>query len=128
MIEVPVEACEPEEVANVQPEAEVEASPEVAPEVAIEAPAPKKRGRPRKVQAPPQEPPPVPTPAPKAKTKTRPRAPPPSPRPIQRVPEERYPQAGIDTISSTELVAELLSRRASANRDNQRQMFRSWLS
>ena len=125
MIEVPVEACETEvEAPDLQPEGEVEAA---APEVALENPVPKKRGRPRKVQLPPPDEP-TPVVKSKAKPKTRQRAPPPSPKPLQRVPEERYPQAlGFGSFSSTELVAELLSRRASADRDRQRQMFRSWL-
>ena len=139
MIEVPVEACEAEVVPQ-------EATPEAAPEATLEVvqPAPKRRGRPRKVPprvdtpapaepAEPAEPiepieqPPTPAPKVKAKPQPKPRAPPPSPRPLHRVPEERYPQA-FDDISSTELVAELLARRANANRDSQRQMFRSWLS
>jgi hypothetical protein len=95
--------------------------------------APKKRGRPRKAPAAPP-PPPVPSPG---KTRKAPRAAAPKvskivrapPRERARAEEESYPQANpFDSISSTELVAELLGRRAAEDRDRTRHMYRSWLS
>jgi hypothetical protein len=65
----------------------------------------------------------APKPAPKVKVVRAP------PRARATPEEESYPMASaIDSISSTELVAELLSRRAVADRDRTRQMYRSWLS
>ena len=102
-------------------------------------PAPKKRGRPRKNPAPPPQPapepePPQPAPQPKVKAK-----PPPKPKPRERVPRETIqtksalmpPQESQDPLarlSSTDLVAELLVRRAQNERHRQRDMYRSWLA
>ena len=94
--------------------------------------APKKRGRPRKAPAAPP-PPPVPSPV---KTRKAPRAAAPKVKVVRapqreraRAEEESYPQANpFDSISSTELVAELLGRRAAEDRDRTRHMYRSWLS
>jgi hypothetical protein len=109
-------------------------NPEINPENPVEEneivkTAPKKRGRPRKAAAPPPTPSPVKVPKAKAAPKAKVVRAPPKERARALPEEESYPMASaIDSISSTELVAELLSRRAVADRDRTRQMYRSWLS
>ena len=131
----PIDALNPEINPNeeINPEKREAREQSSHPEINDEepAPAPKKRGRPRK--APPPPPPPAPSPVPKRKA---PKAAPKAkvvqqkpPRERARAEEESYPQANpFDSISSTELVAELLGRRAAEDRDRTRHMYRSWLS
>ena len=131
----PIDELNPEinpENDEINPENETEKNDEINDEeqsFQAHVAAPKKRGRPRKAAAPPPTPSPVKVPKAKAAPKAKVVRAPPKERARALPEEESYPMASaIDSISSTELVAELLSRRAVADRDRTRQMYRSWLS
>jgi hypothetical protein len=119
VVEIPVEIPEPE----AQPEAQQE-----EPEEIVEPIAPRpKRGRPKKVVPPPDssEPPKPPKPQPKTPV-GRPRK-----NPEETVPKAEDPRsafrATLDSMSSVDLVRELVTRKRAQELQAKHQLYRSFV-